>query len=436
MTSVPPSVPIDPEDLDEPLPPPSRVRTSAVSSDDVSPERDTLDRYYADLAGRRHLSRDGEIAVGQRIEAAERAIFEAWVDSAHALAELGDVVDDVRTGALTLDDLLLEPDRRDAEAEDAIARLGLLLGRVEPFVAMPVAARGRVRGEIVAGLASLPLDPTLGERIERALREAEAHGEPEARAAAKVTISAIARARRAAARARSDLVEANLRLVVAIARQFRRPDVPLVDLAQEGNLGLMRAAERFDYRLGHRFSTYAVWWIKQAIRRAILHQGKGLRMPAHLAEARARIARVRREHAARLGHDPSPEEIAEKTGVPIERVRVIAELSLEPVSLEAPVGEDGDTALGDLVAGHEPTPDEILVRRRQVEEAHALLEGLTDREREVIIRRFGLHDREDETLEEIGRSSSLTRERIRQVEARALEKLRARSRRQGLSARS
>ena len=151
-------------------------------------------------------------------------------------------------------------------------------------------------------------------------------------------------------------------------------------------------------------------------------------MPAHLAEARSRIARIRRELANLQGREPSPEEIAERSGVPLERVRVIAELALDPFSLDAPVGEDGDTSFGDLVSSSEPLADEVLAVRRRVEHAHELLDGLKPREREVLVRRYGLSKGEDETLEEIGRSCSLTRERIRQIEAQALEKLRVRSR--------
>lgn len=419
------------EDIDNRAAPSSRVRPSGAS--DLSPERDMLDRYYADLAGRRHLTREGEIAVGRRIEAGERAILEAWLGSPCALRELARTAEDVRLGALEIGDLLIELDARDAAAAEAwSARLAARLDQLRVFASSPLqgAARARVHAEISAGLADLPLDPTLAERIERCLREAAAVGPEAERAAVAATLAEIARARRAVARAKGELVEANLRLVVAIARQFRRPDVPLVDLAQEGNLGLIRAADRFDYRRGHRFSTYAVWWIKQSIRRAILGQGKGLRMPAYLAEAKSRITRVRRDFVAHHGREPSPEEIAERSDLSIERVHTIAELALDPLSLDAPVGEDGDTAFGDFVAGSEPLADEILARRRLIEDAHALLDGITERERDVIIRRFGLLDRDEETLEEIGRSCSLTRERIRQVEEHALEKLRARSRRQ------
>jgi RNA polymerase primary sigma factor len=440
MSSVPPLPPSEPEpdpgeDAEEHGPPPSRVRPSDVGHEgdahpDVSPERDLLDRYYADLAGRRPLSREGEVAVGRRIEAAERAVVEAWLASPRALRELVHTADDVRDGVLQLGDLLAELEHRDAAVvATRNARLAGFLDEIRGLAAAPGGARAASRATLVAGLVDIRLDATVGERIERCLRQAATLGPEDERAPSRATLSAIARAQSAVAKAKGELVEANLRLAVTIARQFRRADVPLVDLAQEGNLGLIRAADRFDYRRGHRFSTYAVWWIKQSIRRAILRQGEGLRIPAHLAESRSRIFRIRRDFVAQYGRDPSPEEVAKRAGLSLDRVRVIDELALQPLRLDAPVGEEGDTSLGDLVAGPDAPADEILARRRLVEDTHALLDGLSPRERDVIVRRFGLHDREDETLEEIGRSSSLTRERIRQVEAAALEKLRNRSRR-------
>ncbi|MFT3775870.1 MAG: RNA polymerase sigma factor RpoD/SigA [Minicystis sp.] len=411
--------------------PASSVRPHALRESPAG--RDTLDLYYADLAGRRHLTREGEVAIGRRIEAAERAIIEAWIRSPYALGELALTADDVRVGALALDDLLVEPDTRDpAAAEARNETLARLLDHVRALATSPAAITADVCAALAASFAELPLDPTLGERMERALREAAEVVPEHDRASIKATLADIARARRSIARAKGELVEANLRLAVSIARQFQRYDVPLVDLAQEGNLGLIRAADRFDYRRGHRFSTYAAWWIKQAIRRAVLRQGKGLRMPAHLAEARSRVARTRRELIGKLGRDPSIEEVAEQSGVPLERVRVLAELAMDPLSLDAPVGEDGDTSFGELVAGSEPMADETLAKRRLVEQTRELLESLTPREREVLERRYGLHDRDDETLEEIGRSCSLTRERIRQIEAQALEKLRTRSRKRKL----
>ena len=400
-------------------------------------ERSASEMYFRELAGSHPLTREGEVAIGRRIEAGEVGIFEACVRSPVALRELGVTADDLLAGALAARDLLLDSDvdvPGVERAERSEVRLTRLLQRARALAASaqttPPASEALVA--LATELAELRLDPGLAERLERSLRDAIAEGPVSERAAHEASIAAIARARRAVARAKSDLVQANLRLAVSIARQLQRFDVPLLDLVQEGNLGLMRAADRFDYKRGHRFSTYAAWWIKQAVRRALLGQGKGLRMPAHLAEIRSQVLRARRELLQEQGREPSPEEIAERSGLTLEKVRVIGELALDPLSLDAPVGEEGDTRFGDLLAGEEPTADDELARRRLVEHTRELLDGLTPREREVLERRYGLDGDEDETLEEIGRSFSLTRERIRQIEAKALEKLRPRSRQRQL----
>ena len=415
-----------PTEVDEHVAPPSRVRSRGPGS---RGEREAIDLYLTDLSSSRPLTREGEIAIGRRIEGGERALVEAWLSCRVARAELVLTADDVRAGALALGDLLLEPDAGEPGAADArAARLGGLLMRLLDVHGEP---HGHVVTDLAEGFAEVRLDPAVGERIERRLR-AVAAADPSERPGMEATLAAIARARRSVARAKAQLVEANLRLALSIARQFHRLDVPLVDLAQEGNLGLIRAAESFDYRRGHRFGTYAAWWIKQAIRRAVLSQGKGLRIPAHLAEARRRIARARRELVELLGGEPPLDQVAERSGVSLEKVRMVAEVSMEPQSFDAPVGEDGDTSFGELVAGSDLTADEALARRRLREQTLELLDGLTPREREVLERRYGILDGEDETLEEIGKSCSLTRERIRQIEAKALEKLRPRSRKRDL----
>ncbi len=391
--------------------------------------------YFRELGRSHPLTRDGEVAIGRRIEEGELATLEAWVCSPVGLRELALTADDLRSGSLALNDLLLESDADEATRKAAAARLRELL---DVALAQFRAPKGGDAGTILlaglaAGLAELRLDPSLADRIERCLREERASGTKAERAATEATLAATARARRAVARAKSDLVEANLRLVVTIARQYQRFDVPLLDLVQEGNLGLIRAADRFEYRRGHRFSTYAGWWIKQAIRRALLGQGKPIRMPAHLAETRSQVVRARRELVQEHGRDPTPEEIAERSGLTVEKVRVIGELALEPLSLDAPMSDDGDACFGDMLAGDSPQADDELARRRLTEATRELLDSLPAREREVLMRRYGLEGDEDETLEEIGQSFSVSRERIRQIEAKALEKLRLRSRQKELA---
>ncbi|WP_437590274.1 sigma-70 family RNA polymerase sigma factor [Sorangium sp. So ce1000] len=390
--------------------------------------------YFRALAGSQPLTREGEVAIGRRIEAGALACFEAWVRSPVALRELASTAEDVQVGALSLRDLLCEADAGDPEADASAKRLAELLELARSLLGRQITEDGveLALAGLAAGLAELRLDPAFEERIERSLHEAAAEADPAERASIEATLAAIARGRRAVAQAKSELVQANLRLAVAIAREHQRFGVPLLDLVQEGNLGLIRAADKFEYRRGHRFGTYAAWWIKQAIKRTILNQGKPVRMPVHLTAIRSQVVRARRDLVQERGREPSVEEIAERSGLTVEKVRVISELALEPLSLDAPVGEEGDTRYGDLLANDEPTPADMLARRRLIEQTRELLDSLQPRERELLRRRFGLDGNEDETLEEIGQSFSLTRERIRQIEAKLLEKLRTRSRQREL----
>jgi RNA polymerase primary sigma factor len=241
--------------------------------------------------------------------------------------------------------------------------------------------------------------------------------------------STVARGERDSTRAKKEMIEANLRLVISIAKKYTNRGLQFLDLIQEGNIGLMKAVDKFEYRRGYKFSTYATWWIRQAITRSIADQARTIRIPVHMIETINKLVRTSRQMLHEIGREPTPEELAEKLGMPLEKVRKVLKIAKEPISLETPIGDEEDSHLGDFIEDKGAIiPLDAAVQANLREAATRVLSSLTPREERVLRMRFGIGMNTDHTLEEVGQQFNVTRERIRQIEAKALRKLKHPSR--------
>ncbi len=399
------------------MPPPGQ----AANNTEKAPSLDTVQFYFQKMARVPLLTREGEIELARRIEEAERTIVAALLSSKAAAPELTAVAKELRAGKLGVQELARNVNEEEVHDEAMVARLVRVIERAAKLAGAPTQKERKTPGhkralaQVLRALEDVRLQRKVVERVLHALVNA---GE-------RPIVASIEQQRRIADRAKAEFVEANLRLVVAFAKKHVNHGLQLLDLIQEGNIGLMRAVDKFDYRKGYRFSTYATWWVRQSLSRAIADQGRTIRVPVHMVESLRRLSRAQAQVVQQLGRDATPEELAKMTDMPLDKIDAMLRIAKEPISLETPLGGEGDGHVGDFVKDELVTaPDDALQDSRSREQAHALLHTLDAREQKVLRMRFGIDESRDHTLEEVGKVFSLTRERIRQIETKALRKLR------------
>jgi RNA polymerase primary sigma factor len=422
----------------------------------ASPAEDPVRLYLKEIGKVSLLKAEEEVSIGQRIEIGQIALRRALGRVPYATAKLLALVDRVRHEEVPLDDVILLPEGGEPTPSEvrsslaAFARIRRLEREIERLeAALSDKRRSKTtranynkwiaqnRGSIQSVLENLPLKPALVDQLVADIRQLaknmagkgrgelrhieESAGLP--RKALLASLSEIEEHDRVVRQAKKELMEANLRLVVSVAKRYLGSELSLLDLVQEGNIGLMKAVDRFQYRRGFKFSTYATWWIRQAITRAIADHSRTIRIPVHMVETLNRISRVNRSLVNEMGREPTPEELAQHTGVPARKVRLILESSRKPLSLETPIGDDSE--LGDFLEDKAAeSPNDSLITQDLTTQVERALSTLSPKEKEILRLRFGICVAGEHTLEEVGRRFSVTRERIRQIETKALRKLR------------
>jgi RNA polymerase primary sigma factor len=451
---------------EEPEEAPSRVPEESLTTFSSKGE-DPVRLYLKEIGKVPLLTARQEVEIGRRIEVGQIALRRALAGIPMAVTALLEVGDRLRHEGIAADDVIVLPAGGEIDAaeikpvvlafakirrlEREIARLQDALGdkrrtaNTRSNYTEWIAANREAIQKVVAGM---PLKPALiDELVARIRRHCELIGRLADAARRGRTATATRELRvlereaglprrqlqallieievsdREVRRAKKELMEANLRLVVSVAKRYLGSDLSLLDLIQEGNIGLMKAVDRFQYRRGFKFSTYATWWIRQAITRAIADHSRTIRIPVHMVETLNRISRVNRAMVNELGREPTPEELAQRTGVPAKKVRLILESSRKPLSLETPIGEDSE--LGDFLEDKSAgSPNDSLLTQDLTTQVERALAMLSPKEKEILRLRFGIGEEGEHTLEEVGKRFAVTRERIRQIEAKALRKLR------------